>query len=71
LLPSALLFIVSIADRAGNVVATTHPSASSNAVDNNDLSERHADALLVGRPWRDDDAGEWRLRFSRALQERE
>ena len=67
LLPPELLFVVSIADRAGDVVASTHPSAMTNVADQDYFqSQRQTDFLSVGHP-RQSLAGEWKLQFSRRL----
>jgi diguanylate cyclase (GGDEF)-like protein len=68
LLPPDLLFVVSIADSAGDVVASSQPSAM-NSVAGEDFftAQRQEDALVVGRPRRTSDSGEWKIQFSRRL----
>jgi diguanylate cyclase (GGDEF)-like protein len=68
LLPPDMLFVVSIVDGMGEVVATTRPSATRN-VANEDYfqSQRHTDALVVGLPEQTQGSREWRLQFSRRL----
>jgi diguanylate cyclase (GGDEF)-like protein len=68
LLPPALVFVVSIADSRGDVVASTGPSGSANIADRDIFqSQRQTDALSVSRPQPGPDAGEWSLTFSRKL----
>lgn len=72
LLPPDLLFVVSIADRRGDIVASTRPPESPN-VSNQDYfqAQLKGDALSVGRPRAM--AGQypgtagWKLQFSRRL----
>ena len=69
LLPPALLFVVSIADRNGDVVASTRPMAMSNVADQDYFqAPRNVDALLIGRPPNGPSAGEGKLHFSRRLE---
>ncbi|MDP2031194.1 MAG: EAL domain-containing protein [Thiobacillus sp.] len=68
LLPPNLLFVVSIADSKGDVVASTRPSVMSNVAGQDYFrSQRHTDALSVGRPRQSTGSGEWKLQFSRRL----
>jgi diguanylate cyclase (GGDEF)-like protein len=68
LLPPDLLFVVSIADRKGDVVASTRPSAIANVADQESFQvQRQSDALSVGRPRRSPGSAEWILQFSRRL----
>ena len=68
LLPPDLLFVVSIADRKGEIVASTHPSAITNVADQEYFQmQRQSDALAVGRPRRNPGSEEWNLQFSRRL----
>ncbi|MEO8298032.1 MAG: EAL domain-containing protein [Burkholderiales bacterium] len=68
LLPPAMLFTVSIADSAGNVVASTKQAASASVVDQDYfLLPRQIDALSIGRPPQGSNAGEGKLNFSRRL----
>jgi diguanylate cyclase (GGDEF)-like protein len=67
-LPPALVFTVSIADKSGDVVASTGSSAGANVADRDFFqSQRQADAISVGRPRLDPETGEWNLTFSRRL----
>ena len=68
LLPE-LLFVTSVADATGQIVASTHASRPG-AVDNLDwfASQRLGDGgVAVGRPVQDAD-GDWKLHFSRRLE---
>ena len=68
LLPPALLFVVSIADGTGTVVASTKPSAVAKPADPADLQlARESDSISIGRPPRDPGPGGGMLRFSRRL----
>lgn len=68
LLPPTLVFVVSIADSKGNVVASTHPAIGVNVADRDIFrSQREADVLSVGRPRPSPDPGEWEVQFSRRL----
>jgi len=67
LLPSDLVFVVSILDAGGRVVASTR--AIQTGADGNEDQEalRRTGNLVVSRPWRNPQSGEWTLRFGRAL----
>lgn len=68
LLPPTLVFVVSIADSKGNIVASTRPSIGVNVADRDIFqSQRQADVLAVGRPRPSPDPGEWEVQFSRKL----
>src|SRR5476649_2125277 len=68
LLPPDLLFVVSIADSKGDIVASTRPSAMANVADQDYFqSQRQTDVLAVGRPQQNTGKGEWKLQFSRRL----
>lgn len=70
LLPPDLLFIVSITDAGGDVVASTRPPAMANVADQDffqSQSQSQTDALSIGRPQPDPDPGAWQLNFSRRL----
>jgi hypothetical protein len=68
LLPPDLLFVVSVADKAGTVVASTHSSPTANVADQDYFqSQRQSDFLSVGYPRQSRDFGEWNLHFSRRL----
>ena len=70
LLPSDLLFVVSLVDRDGAVVASTRPLAVTNVADREYFTEQlHGDVLSIGLPRQDADSGEWTLRFSRRLED--
>ncbi|MFH1813061.1 MAG: EAL domain-containing protein [Pseudomonadota bacterium] len=70
MLPPDLLFVVSIADSAGHVRASTLAPPWAKVAEQEDfLHQRHShtDSLSVGLPQRDAKTGEWILRFSRRL----
>ncbi|MDB5972012.1 MAG: diguanylate cyclase [Hydrocarboniphaga sp.] len=69
LLPTDLLFVVSITDSAGDVVASTRASAASPPDPSQLLLQlqRAGDSLLVSRPQRSQGSEEWTLQFSRRL----
>jgi diguanylate cyclase (GGDEF)-like protein len=68
LLPPDLLFVVSIADSNGDIVASTRPSARANVADQDYFqSQRQSDVLAVGRPRLNAGSGELKLQFSRRL----
>ncbi len=68
LLPADLLFVVSIADGDGKLVASTRPYKP-NSVANQDyfLSQRQAGVFSIGRPVLESSSKEWTLYFSRRL----
>ncbi|HUX90549.1 MAG TPA: EAL domain-containing protein [Gallionellaceae bacterium] len=67
LLPSELLFVVSISDRKGNVVAITHPSGMTRIEDTkHPIISSKRDILSVSYPKRPG-SGETNLQFSRRL----
>jgi len=68
LLPPPMLFVVSIADSNGDVVASTRPLALANIADQDYFQgARRAEGLSIGRPLHGPDNGEARLHFSRRL----
>jgi diguanylate cyclase (GGDEF)-like protein len=68
LLPPALVFVVSIADSKGDIVASTSFSGMSNVAERDFFqSQRQADIFSVGHPQPDPETGEWNLIFSRRL----
>ena len=68
LLPPELLFVVSIADRKGNVVASTGRAGMPNIASQNlSQSRDRTNAIEVNRPQQDPVSGEWTLVFSRRL----
>ena len=69
LLPD-LLFVVSIADARGDVVASTRPLRVRDvSADDYFTSQRASDAIAIGRPIAPTFDGEWTLRFSRRLRD--
>jgi diguanylate cyclase (GGDEF)-like protein len=67
LLPPDLLFVVAIADRSGDIVATSRPSEIARVYDQDVFqSQLLSDHLSVGRPHRNA-RGDWELQFSRSL----
>jgi len=70
LLPADLLFVVSIADDKGDVVASTRPSGLVNVAGEDYFqAQRQSDSLAIGRPQISPPSGEWKLRFSRRLDD--
>jgi diguanylate cyclase (GGDEF)-like protein len=68
LLPPDLLFVVSIADSKGDVVASTRAPATANVAGEDYFrSQRQADVLSVGVPRLGPGSGERKLQFSRRL----
>ena len=68
LLPPEMFFVVSVADRAGNIVASTRPSAIKNVADQEYFQGvSQTDELSIGRPRKNPDTGTWELQFSRRL----
>ncbi len=68
LLPADLLFVVSITDGEGNVVASTRASGQSSVAGKDYFeSQRQDDSLVVGTPRRNPTSGQWSLQFSRRL----
>ena len=68
LLPSDMLFVVSIVDSNGKVVAGTRQLDRLNLADQDDFNHlRQTDALAVSLPWKNKKSGEWALRFGRRL----
>lgn len=68
LLPPDLLFVVSIADSKGDVVASTHPSAMLNIADQASFRNQlqtNAISVELARP--NPGSDEWKLQFSRRL----
>ncbi|HEX4781035.1 MAG TPA: EAL domain-containing protein, partial [Usitatibacter sp.] len=69
LLPD-LVFVVSVADRQGNVIASTRPPELANvAAQPFFLDQRTGDAVAISAPLPTHRANEWHLYFSRALRE--
>jgi diguanylate cyclase (GGDEF)-like protein len=69
LLPPHLLFTVSIADDKGNVVASTHPYATTSVAGEDYFeSQLETDTISVGRPYHKPASAEWSLPFSRELE---
>ena len=68
LLPPALLFVVSIADSTGHVVASTKASTVANVADQDYFRlGRSSDALAIGKPQGGAGAVDGKLNFSRQL----
>src|SRR5579859_2266080 len=68
LLPPDLLFLISISDSNGNIVASTRPFAMSN-VSGQDYfqDQRRKDTFSIGLPRQNIASGQWELHFSRRL----
>jgi diguanylate cyclase (GGDEF)-like protein len=68
LLPPDLLFVVSIADSNGDVVASTRPPAIKNIADQDYFQiQRQVDAISIGRPQWSPTDGEGKLSCSRRI----
>lgn len=68
LLPPDIVYVVSITNPQGNVVASTHPPEILNIADQEYFKMlAHGDILAVSRPQKSPDRGEWKLQFSRRL----
>ena len=68
LLPADLLFVVSIADSKGDIVASTRPPGTANVAEQDYFqSQVQADTLAVSHPRHDAGSGEWKMQFSRRL----
>jgi diguanylate cyclase (GGDEF)-like protein/PAS domain S-box-containing protein len=69
LLPPDLVFDISLADRDGNLIASTRPSKMTNVVDQDYFKmPRQSDALWVARPRQGPGSEEPGLQFSRRLK---
>ncbi len=69
LLPPDLLFVVSIADRTGDIAASTRPLAITNVGDRQFFqTQRESDTLSIGQALQDPATGEWFVRFGRRLE---
>jgi diguanylate cyclase (GGDEF)-like protein len=69
MLPPEMLFVVSIADSHGDIVASTRPLAFANVADRGYfVRQRESDQLSVGRSLQDAETGEWTVRFGRRLE---
>lgn len=68
LLPPDIVYVISITNPQGNVVASTRPTDILNVADQEYFQKLiHGDTLAVSRPQRNPDKGEWKLQFSRRL----
>jgi diguanylate cyclase (GGDEF)-like protein len=68
LLPPGLLFVVSIANAQGQIIASSRPRATSNFADRDFFRALQvSDSIVVSRPRQLPDSGEWTLEFSRRL----
>lgn len=69
LLPE-LLFIISIADSSGNVIESTDVPPVTNVADRDYFqSQQRVDTIAIGQPRRHPETNEWRLQFSRRLND--
>ncbi|HYD34069.1 MAG TPA: EAL domain-containing protein [Methylophilaceae bacterium] len=65
-----LLFTVSIADAEGNIVQSTGEPIKQNIAGEDFFeSQREGDELSISQPWRTPDSQEWKLQFSRRLND--
>ena len=67
LLPPDLLFVVSVVDTNGAVVASTRPAEASSVSEPGFLQALHSNTLWIDRPRKDRASGEWTLQFGRGL----
>jgi diguanylate cyclase (GGDEF)-like protein len=70
LLPSDLVFEVSITDGKGNIMASTHQSEMRNVAGQEFFKfQPPVDDIMVSRPWKSPASEEWRLLFSRRISD--
>jgi diguanylate cyclase (GGDEF)-like protein len=67
MLPSDLLFVISIINRDGKIVASTRPIEASTAAEPALLQGMRSDALWINRPRKGAAPNQWTLQFGRAL----
>jgi diguanylate cyclase (GGDEF)-like protein len=67
LLPPDILFIVSIVNTQGTVVASTRPDEVPPAADPRLQQQLHSDSIWIDPPRKGNAAGQWTLRFGRVL----
>lgn len=68
LLPPDMLFMVSIEDRNGQVVASSRPVGYGHTIKHDDIGRlRQNDMIEVSRPWKSEKSNEWLLCFSRRV----
>jgi diguanylate cyclase (GGDEF)-like protein len=67
LLPPDLLFVVTVVNADGAVVASTRPAEALSAASPSFQQELHSEALWIDRPRRVGASREWTLQFGRAL----
>jgi hypothetical protein len=67
LLPPDLLFVVSVVNTDGAVVASTRPAAAPSVAEPGFLQALHSDTLWIDQPRKNGASGEWTLQFGRGL----
>jgi diguanylate cyclase (GGDEF)-like protein len=67
LLPPDLLFVVSVVNADGAVVASTRPAKAASVVEPGLLQALHSDTLWIDQPHSNGVSGEWTLQFGRRL----
>jgi diguanylate cyclase (GGDEF)-like protein len=67
LLPPDLLFVVSVVNADGAVVASTRPAEAPSVAEPGLLQALHSDTLWIDQPQRNRISGEWTLQFGRRL----
>jgi diguanylate cyclase (GGDEF)-like protein len=67
LLPPDLLFVVSVVNADGAVVASTRPAEAPSVAEPGLLQALHSDTLWIDQPQRNRVSGEWTLQFGRRL----
>lgn len=72
LLPPEFLFRINITDSSGNVIASTHPDLSDNLASSDFLQHaREESGMVISTPQWEQGTDEWRLIFSRRLNNAE
>jgi diguanylate cyclase (GGDEF)-like protein len=67
LLPPELLFVVSIVNTEGLVMASSRPAAAPSVIEPGFQQKLRSDAIWIDRPRKAKPSGEWTLQFGRAL----
>ena len=68
MLPADVVFVISITDSKGNIVASTRSLGIKNIADQESFKlQSHIDDILVSRPRKNPGSEEWELQFSRRI----